>query len=175
MNMEEFKKEMEKQNNAEHILREAERLIRKNLDGINTFKLYELNMADLSNKKYKTLHSYIYVALGSMGESFPYCSSEVTARKIIGAAYNAICPRPTNGYVGDGWRIQKELFMEVSEDDIKEFILYFRKLTGVLKMREPEDIIEEMGAVAERVRKWSDTFYRLYEEFKLNEKIKALK
>ena len=41
--------------------------------------------------------------------------------------------------LGDSWRDQKNLFFANSEEDIRDFVMYFKSVAGILKVRELSD------------------------------------
>ena len=69
--------------NAGRVLRKVDSLVRKNLEEINSFKVYGMSDGCLSGKKYDTLFGYIHHALSVVNVYSSMYEPELLARRIV--------------------------------------------------------------------------------------------
>lgn len=173
MGMEQLESHLRLWSNAERVLKKAECLVRKNLEGISSFKVYDVSSGCLSNKKYDMLLGYIRHALGAVSIYSCMYEPELLARRIVNKAYVTICPRPVDKTLGDSWRDQKNLFFANSEEDIRDFVMYFKSVAGILKVRELSDFEQEMESLMASIEYQTKRLRKSYEDFKKNEELRA--
>lgn len=159
--------------NAGRVLRKVDSLVRKNLEEINSFKVYGMSDGCLSGKKYDTLFGYIHHALSVVNVYSSMYEPELLARRIVNKAYITICPRPADKAVNNSWKAQKEQFFVNSERDIQDFVMYFKSITGVLQVRELSDFEQEMELIMTNIEYQTKRLRKSYEDFKKNEKLRA--
>lgn len=159
--------------NANRVLNRVECLVRKNLEGINNFKVYDISGDYASGKKRETLFGYIRYALSGVNVYSRMYEPELVSRRIVNKAYVTICPRPADKTVTDNWKAQKEKFFANSEQDIQDFVMYFKSITGVLKVRELSDFEQEMELIMGSIECQTKRLRKSFEDFKKNEELRA--